>query len=79
MNELKLRKVLNTLQPVLSEDGRTLKFQKVDAENVLITAESGTKHISITATLTQLQKLLDQMDEWDRMPCERVNHENRPD
>ena len=69
MNEL--RKVLNTLQPTLSENGAIFTFQKTDTENVLITAESGRQHIHITATVTQLQQILNRMDEWDKLPCER--------
>lgn len=71
MTELNLDKVLNTLQPVLSEDGRTFSFQMKGGENVLITAMSGTKRIEITATVTQLQQILNNLVEWEKRPCVR--------
>ena len=47
-----LHKKLHGLQAILREDGRTITLQKVDAENVLITAESGRKSIQIRATMS---------------------------
>lgn len=61
-----LHKKLHGLQAILREDGRTITLQKVDAENVLITAESGNKSIQIRATMSQLLEALNRLDLWDK-------------
>jgi len=61
-----LHKKLHGLQAILREDDRTITLQKVDAENVLITAESGRKSIQIRATMSQLLEALNRLDLWDK-------------
>ena len=66
-----LKKVLGTLQPVLTDGDVTFKMQKTEAENVLCTATQGNKTISITATRTQWQAMFNEMDIWETLPCEK--------
>lgn len=61
-----LHKKLHGLQAILREDGRTVTLQKIDTENVLITAESGRKSIQIRATMSQLLEALNRLDLWDK-------------
>lgn len=70
MNELNKR--LHGLRAVLREDGKTISMQKIDAENILLIAESGMKSIRITATVSQLQQMLNRLDLWESMECEKI-------
>lgn len=66
-----LKKVLGTLQPVLTDGGVSLKLQIVDAENVLCVMSEGSTQLKIKATITQWQAMFNEMNLWETLPCEK--------
>lgn len=67
-----LNKRLHGLRAVLREDGKTFSMQKIDAENILLIAESGRNSIRMTGTVSQIQQMLNRLELWESMECEKI-------